>query len=53
MTVVQVAGSSFGARLSSVSATLNAYVALTKPRIIEGSVVTSRSSMIRGLVSAT
>jgi heme o synthase len=46
VTVVQVAGSSLGARLSSVSATLNAYVALTKPRIIELLLVTTLPSMM-------
>jgi heme o synthase len=46
VTVVQVAGSTFGARLSSVSATLNAYLALTKPRIIELLLVTTLPSMM-------
>jgi len=46
VTVVQVAGTTFGARLSSVSGTFGAYVALTKPRIIELLLVTTLPSMM-------
>jgi len=46
VTVVQVTGGSITSRLSNVSATLNAYVALTKPRIIELLLVTTLPSMM-------
>ncbi len=46
MTYVQVAGTPLGVRLTAVSATASAYVALTKPRIIELLLVTTVPSMM-------